>query len=145
VHRVWATPREAVVGAPARPGVVELAALEPALIPFAIAQAVSLRRCPAPPDRTPIRLPVAAYRAAQQRGPVPPQLAAIVRQRRMSWRAMSAWRNGMGQPRTRSLHVTDAGRSGLWRLRVEKPDLLIEPTDARDVWRGLTELLPRER
>jgi hypothetical protein len=145
VHQVWATPRVAVVGAPAEPGRVELAALEPVMIPFALAHAVGLRRRPAPPDRQPIRVPVAAYRAGQGGGPVPPELTAIVRRRRMSWRAMSAWRTTTGEPVTRTLHVTDAGPAGLWRLRVEDPNLLIEPTTARDVWRALAELLPGKR
>lgn len=147
VHQVWATPRIAVVGAPAEPGRVELAAVEPILIPFTIAHAVGLRRRPAPPDRQAIRVPVAAFRAGQPGGPpsAPPELAAIVRQRRTSWRAMAAWRTPAGEPVTRTLHVTDAGPAGLWRLRVEGPNLLVEPSTVRHVWRALAELLPGRR
>ena len=139
VHRVWATPRDAVLGTPDR-DTVELAALEPALIPFVLAQRVGLRRRPAPPGRTPVRLPPPGAG-----GPVPPQLAVLVQRRRLTWRARAAWRDGTGAPVTRALHVTDTGPAGLWRLHVEENDLVLEPTDARAVWRALTELLPGVR
>jgi hypothetical protein len=147
VYSIWATPQDAVFGAPTGTGQIELATMEPALIPFTLAQLVGLRRRPAPPTRSPIRVAASTYLAAPDGAGVSPALAAIFRQRRTSWRAMAAWRDRAGDRVTRSLHVTDAGPAGLWQLRVEEPAtidpmLFIEPSNARDVWRAITDLLP---
>jgi hypothetical protein len=162
-HSIWATPRVAVVGEPTDDGRIELSSTEPVLIPFTIARIVGLRRRPVPPGRSMIRMPASVYTSIQDRvgssagldgrnpqGIASPEatLEAILRQRLMSWRATSAWRDETGQRVTVNVNVTDAGEAGFWRARVEEPEspdpmLLVEPSAARDVWAGLTGLLPR--
>ena len=168
VYSLWATPKQAVTATPASDGVVELALIDPLLLPWTIAQLVGLGRRPPPPPVAPLRLPASlldtveeqvtagqavdgALMAAQ--GLDQAQQAALVRlfqRRRVSWRASSVWAGTDGQQQTSNLAVLDGGEAGLWRVQVpdtEDPDpvFTLEPVRASMIWRGIVGLLPNRR
>ncbi|GIH06065.1 hypothetical protein Rhe02_41320 [Rhizocola hellebori] len=132
-HRIWATPRAAVLAVATGDGRAELSAAEPVLIPYLVAHLVGLRRNRPPQGRTLIQVPLAVYRAAEAGSAEVPQLAAVIRSRRSSWRVTAA------SPDTtvKSLHVTDSGPAGLWQVTKSTPDpatLTFTPLRPRDAW-----------
>jgi hypothetical protein len=162
VEQGWATEREGVWGAVAGDGQVELAPIEPSLIPWAIARAVGLgpREQPA---RGPVVIPAEPLGIANERlaagdgegaaaaletlsGEDRDALLALLRERRISWRASSVWTGADGEPRVGSVAVLDAGVEGLWLTRHdgEEPDTIVhlEPVPPSAVWDRLTALMP---
>ena len=162
VEQGWATEREGVWGAVAADGQVELAPIEPSLIPWAISRAVGLG-----PREQPARGPLAV--AAEPLGTASERLAAgdregaaaaleafaaedrdallaVLRERRISSRASSVWTGADGEQRVGSVAVLDAGVEGLWLTRHEgtEPDTIVhlEPVPPSAVWDRVTALMP---
>lgn len=138
-HRFWLAGRTAVLGRATGGGGAELSIADTVLVPYTVAQLVGLRRSPAPQGRRPIRTPLVTYRAVEAGRAELPELAAVLRSRRVSWRVSSAVGAGASPPIVKWLHVTDAGPAGLWRITVDRADSGIEltPLRATEVWRAL--------
>lgn len=140
-HRFWLAGRTAVLGLSTGGG-AELSIADTVLVPYTVAQLVGLRRLPAPQGRRPIRVPLVTYRAVEAGEAELPELAAVLRSRRVSWRVSSAVGAGSSPPIVKWLHVTDAGPAGLWRVTVDRSDsgpsgVELTPTRATEVWRAL--------
>lgn len=139
-HRFWLTGRTAVLGLDSGGG-AELSIADTVLVPYTVAQLVGLRRLPAPQGRRPIRTPLVTYRAVEAGEAEMPELAAVLRSRRCSWRVSSAVGAGSSPPIVKWLHVTDAGPAGLWRITVDRADsgrsVELTPMRATEVWRAL--------
>ncbi|HEX5621781.1 MAG TPA: hypothetical protein VFX51_25365, partial [Solirubrobacteraceae bacterium] len=73
-------------------------------------------------------------------------LLAVLRERRISWRASSVWTGADGEQRVGSLAVLDAGVEGLWLTRHEgtEPDTIVhlEPVPPSAVWDRVGALMP---
>ncbi|HZM79858.1 MAG TPA: hypothetical protein VFC19_29350 [Candidatus Limnocylindrales bacterium] len=141
-HRIWLRDGAAVLGQATGDGGAELSMADPVLVPYAVAQLVGLRRRPPPLGRKPIQVPLATYRAVEAGEAQMPELAAVLRSRRLSWRVSSAVPSGSTRPVVKWLHVTDAGPAGLWRITVDHSDhgqsgVALTPMRAREVWWAL--------
>ena len=162
LEQAWATEREGVWGAVASDGDIELAPIEPGLIPWAVARAVGLgpRQTPEGPA---LQAPAEALGAAtlaigegdadgarEALTVLEPaaveRLLALLRERRVSWRATSTWKGHDGAPRLSSVAVLDAGSEGLWlsRHEGESPDTIVhlEPAAPSAVWDRVVALMP---
>jgi hypothetical protein len=157
VEQGWATEREGVWGTVAANSQVELAPIEPTLIPWAISRAVGLGPREKP-DHGPYAVRAQALGEASERlalGDRDGALAAlegqaglvdVLAERRISWRASSVWPGTDGEPRVGSVAVLDAGIEGLWLTRHEgtEPDTIVhlEPAAPSAVWDRVTALMP---
>lgn len=158
VEQAWATEREAVWGVVASDGMIELTPIEPGLIPWAVARAVGLGPRDKP-DSPALRAPAQVLGAAAERladgeaaealaelePEVRERLLAVLRERRLSWRATSAWSDEEEQ-HVASVAVLDAGVEGLWLTRHEgePPDTIVhlEPVAPSEVWERVVSLMP---
>jgi len=158
----WATEREGVWGSVASDGQLELAPIEPGLIPWAVARAVGLgpRETPEGPALavTAEALGTAvgevaegdAERSQEALAELDPEarerLLALLRGRRVSWRATSTWTGQDGVQRLTSVAVLDAGAEGLWlsHHEGETPDTIVhlEPAAPSAVWDRVIGLMP---
>jgi EspG family len=164
VEQAWATEREGVMGTVAADGQIELSPVEPALLPWAIAREVGLgpRRMP---ERGAIAVPAEALGLAADRlaerdrdgaesaladldGESAETLLALLTERRLSWRASSAWTELGGDRRVESVAVLDAGVEGLWLTRHEgdpdSPTIHLEPVPPSVVWDRVVDLMPQK-
>lgn len=158
VEQGWATEREGVWGTVASDGQIELAPIEPGVMPWAVARAVGLgpRDLPA---GGPLRLPAEALGRAANRladrdeagagealAELEPadreRLLALLRERRISWRASSAWTGQDGERRLASVAVLDAGVQGLWLTRHEDTIVNLDPVRPSAVWDRVVGLMP---
>ena len=141
---------------------IELSPVEPSLLPWAIARSVGL----GPREQTheaPLAVPAealgrrrrggrrarpeAAAAALEGCGPrVSETLSAVLRERRSSWTATSAWMGEDGEQRVSSVAVVDGGAEGLWlsRHEGEPPDTVVhlEPVPPSVVWERIVALMP---
>jgi hypothetical protein len=154
VEQAWATEREGVWGVVAADGMIELTPIEPGLIPWAVARAVGLGPRDKP-DSPALQAPAQVLGAAAEGGAaealselepeVRERLLAILRERRLSWRATSVWSDSEEQHVT-SVAVLDAGVEGLWLTRHEgePPDTIVhlEPVAPSEVWERVVSLMP---
>jgi EspG family len=159
LEQAWATEREGVWGLAAPDGTIELSPVEPGLIPWAIARAVGLGPR-AQPDGPPLRVPAVLLGAAAEQladggaaaalEELDPdereRLLALLRERRLSWRASSVWSDRPDSQRISSVAVLDAGVEGLWLTRHEgePPDTVVhlEPAAPSAVWDRVVALMP---
>lgn len=164
VEQAWATEREGVLGAVTRDGDIELTPVEPSLLPWAVSRAVGLgpRDCP---HEEPIAIGAepfgrAAEAIARHDGDaaeaaledLDPQerdtLLGVLRERRLSWTATSAWTGMDGEQRVQSVAVLDAGVEGLWLSRHEgeppATTVHLEPVRPSVVWERIAALMPSE-
>ena len=162
VEQGWATEREGVWGTVAADGQIELTPLEPSLIPWAVAHAVGLGPRDRPAGRE-IAVPAQALGSATELlatgdpdgaagalAALDPDdratLLALLRERRLSWRASSAWTEQDGTRQARSVAVLDAGIEGLWLTRHDgtAPDTIahLQPVPPSAVWDRVTGLMP---
>ena len=165
VEQAWATEREGVLGAVCADGQIELSAVEPSLLPWAIARAVGL----GPRERAAVArsltIEADAFGGAAVRAATAPQdadallrdgtrldaaeraavLAALVG-RRSSWRATSVWTDARGERRLSSVAVLDGGEGGLWLTGHEGEGadavVCLEPVAPSVVWRRIEDLMP---
>jgi hypothetical protein len=162
LEQAWATEREGVLGSVAPDGEIELSPVEPALIPWAIARWVGLGpREQAHADA--LALPAEALgaaadhlasgdrdAAAEALEDVDPDTRAtvldVLPERRLSWRATSAWTGEDGEQRVSSTAVLDAGTEGLWLTRHEgeppADTVHLEPVPPSTVWDRIVGLMP---
>jgi hypothetical protein len=162
IEQAWATEREGVLGAVVGDGEIELAPVEPSLLPWAIARSVGL----GPREQVheaPIAVPAevlgraadavaagdadAAAAALEGCAPeVAETLLAVLRERRSSWTATSAWMGEDGEQRVSSVAVLDGGAEGLWlsRHEGEAPDTVVhlDPVAPSVVWERIVALMP---
>jgi EspG family len=158
VEQGWATEREGVWGTVASDGQIELTPIEPGVMPWAVARAAGLgpRDLPA---GSPLRVPAEALGTAGNRlaerdqagaeealAELEPtdrdRLLALLRERRISWRATSAWTGQDGEQRLTSVAVLDAGVEGLWLTRHEDEIVILEPVRPSAVWDRVIGLMP---
>lgn len=159
LEQAWATEREGVWGVAAADGTIELTPVEPGLIPWAVARAVGLgprERPDGPPLSVPAELLGAAAEqlaegdvaaaAAELEPETRERLLALLRERRISWRATSVWSDLEGERHVSSVAVLDAGVEGLWLTRHEgePPDTIVhlEPAAPSTVWDRVLALMP---
>ncbi len=162
IEQAWATEREGVLGAVVDGGEIELTPVEPSLLPWAIARSVGL----GPREQrheAPIAVPAAALGraaeavAAHDAGAaaaalegcgagVSDTLLTVLRERRSSWTATSAWTGEDGEQHVSSVAVLDGGAEGLWlsRHEGEAPDAIVhlEPVAPSVVWERIVALMP---
>jgi hypothetical protein len=73
------------------------------------------------------------------------RLLALLRERRLSWRATSVW-SDVEEQHVTSVAVLDAGVEGLWLTRHEgdPPDTIVhlEPVAPSEVWERVVALMP---
>ena len=164
LEQAWATEREGVLGALTRDGDIELTPVEPSLIPWAVSRAVGLGPRERPHDE-PIAVAAEPFGQAAEalaRGDLPAAeaalevcdpddrstLLALLRERRLSWTATSAWTGMDGEPRVQSVAVLDAGVEGLWLTRHEgeppATTVHLEPVRPSVVWDRIVALMPSE-
>ena len=162
VEQAWATEREGVLGAVTREGDIELTPVEPSLLPWAVSRAVGLgpRECP---HEEPIdvgaepfgqaaeavaRRDDDAAEAALEACEASATLLGVLRERRLSWTATSAWTGIDGEQRVQSVAVLDAGAEGLWLTRHEgeppAATVHLEPVRPSVVWERIVALMPSE-
>jgi hypothetical protein len=156
VEQAWATEREGVLGTVAGDGQIELSPVEPTLIPWAVARAVGLGPRELP-GGGPLTVPAeelgtaAELLAAGDREGAATALGGfegvleVLTERRLSWRASSAWTAGDGERHLESVAVLDAGAAGLWLTRHEgePPIVHLEPVRPSAVWDRIVGLMPR--
>jgi EspG family len=157
VEQAWATEREGVLGTVAADGQIELTPVEPALIPWAVARAVGLGprelpgggplSVPAETLGTAAELLAAGDRegAATALGDSSERVLELLTERRLSWRASSAWTGPDGERHLESVAVLDAGAAGLWlsRHEGEPPIVHLEPVRPSAVWDRIVGLMPQ--
>jgi hypothetical protein len=158
VEQAWATEREGVLGAVAGDGRIELTPVEPTLIPWAVARAVGLGPRERP-EGGPIAVPAEALGSAAERlatgdreaaeaavsaldGADAERLVRLLAERRLSWRATSAWTDAGGERRLESVAVLDAGVEGLWLTRHDDDTAHLEPVPPSVVWARIEALMP---
>jgi hypothetical protein len=106
--QAWLSHGRGLIGRNAADGSIELSAIEPAMLPAALAIEVGLAARPAPPDREPLIVTEAELEAPGD-GP----LAALLASREGSWRITAL----EGEEQI-SLAVLDGGEQGLWLIEL---------------------------
>jgi hypothetical protein len=134
-------------------GTIELTPVEPSLLPWAIARWVGL----GPREhgeRRPITVRAEAFGIAGdavERGDeeaaraaldgLDERVLAVLRERRLSWRATSAWSDARGE-HVSSVAVLDAATEGLWLTHHDGDDVHLEPVPPSRVWEAIDGLMP---
>jgi hypothetical protein len=153
LDQAWATEREGVLGSVTADGTIELTPVEPSLLPWAIARWVGL----GPREhgeRRPITVGAEAFGIAGdavERGDeeaaraaldgLDERVLAVLRERRLSWRATSAWSDARGE-HVSSVAVLDAATEGLWLTHHDGDDVHLEPVPPSRVWEAIDGLMP---
>jgi hypothetical protein len=158
LDQAYATEEQAVLGSQTGDREIEFAPVSPALLPWAIASGVALG--PRAHDETePLAVPAESLAGADAALDVDDEAAAeaaleplaeadrarmlaVLRNRRMSWRATSAWKRPDGEVRVRSVAVLDGASSGLWLTRHEDGVAHLQPVPPSVVWERIVDLVP---
>lgn len=140
VASAWMSALTGTLGTAAPGDTTELAPLDAALLPSALAREVGLGPRPAPEDREDLITSVPEVEEAEaERGEDP--LGELMGARRSSWRITVT--DGES---TRSLAVVDGGHRGYWRVELEDENadrVRLVPTATEDVTERLLALFAR--
>lgn len=159
---VWGSPRRAVLGMTDDRRQFELVQIEPALLPFHLAQTTGLRPRPHPPFSGGFSLPTGALARAEELigadsceaerelrsagvpSPWADRLLIALANRRSMWTVEAVWLGTKAAADIASLSVLDAGPAGYWRLESgsEHAEITVAISDFDDLLRRFSALLP---
>jgi hypothetical protein len=153
IEQAWAAPGGRAVWGAAIDGGVELTPIVPATLPFQVMRVVGLGAAPHGPrpvlgasvaqlDEASLALAAGDDERARAALDGDEGLLALLRERRVTWRASAVWTDEAGERQERTTRVADAGPLGLYRVEARDGRLTFVPIAPSEAWESICELFP---